>query len=176
MQADKPVVFFDIDGVLGDFDSHLDAHGFRGPDGQTLWDKLTLDWWTGMPAIAGAADFFMAVTQHAETRFLTAPVLSAECFYGKAQWVQSLLPDEGKYALKRLIIASSKDKQYLAGPNRILIDDRQKNIDEWVAAGGIGILYNGDFAAVAAELKKYLPDLGQKPKAQPSAKPFFPKR
>lgn len=174
MSTGKITVFFDIDGVLGDFDSHLDAHDARGREGQTLWDKLTLDWWISMPAIRGAADFFTMVAQQADTRFLTAPSLSADCYQGKAQWVQTFLPQEGKYALKRLVIAHASAKQFLAGPNRILIDDRQKNIDEWVAAGGTGILFKGDFAAVAAELKKHLPDLGKAGPASP--KTAFPKR
>lgn len=38
----------------------------------------------------------------------------------------------------------SRDKYKHAEPNDILIDDRQDNIDQWIAAGGIGIFHNGD--------------------------------
>lgn len=151
-QLDQFVVFFDIDGVLGDFDRHLDAHGLRAPDGNPRWDALALSWWQTMPHVAGAQDFFMRVAAKLPTRFLTAPTLSADCFAGKAAWAQTFLPHEGKGALKRLMIAAGPDKAYLAGPTRILIDDREKNIREWVAAGGIGIHFTGDFAAVERAL------------------------
>lgn len=152
-------VFFDIDGVLGDFDAHLEAHGLRGPDGAPRWNALSLTWWQTMPPLAGAQDFFSRVAAVLEARFLTAPTLSVECFAGKASWVQTFRPQEGKGALKRLIIAPSSDKAYLAGPTRILIDDREKNIREWVAAGGIGIHFTGDFAAAERALCAAIPGL-----------------
>ena len=152
-------VFFDIDGVLGDFDHHLDAHALRGADGNPRWNEVSAAWWQTMPFMPGAQDFFMRVAAKLETRFLTAPTLSTDCFTGKATWVQTFLPHEGKGAIKRLIIAPSSDKAYLAGPTRILIDDRKKNIDEWVAAGGIGIHFTGDFAAVERALQTAVPGL-----------------
>ena len=153
------VVFFDIDGVVGDFDSHLDRHDLRDANGQARWNALSLAWWQTMPPIAGAQDFFMRVAAKLPARFLTAPTLSTDCFTGKAAWVQTFLPHEGKGALKRLLIAPSSDKAYLAGPTRILIDDRTKNIEEWLAAGGIGIHFTGDWAAVERALKIAIPDL-----------------
>ncbi len=152
-------VFFDIDGVLGDFDRHLDRHALRGADGNPRWNAVTQQWWQTMPHMQGAQDFFMRVAAKLHTRFLTAPTLSTDCFTGKAAWVQTFLPHEGKGALKRLIIAPSSDKAYLAGPTRILIDDREKNIKEWVAAGGIGIHFTGDFAAVERALQAAVPGL-----------------
>lgn len=149
-------VFFDIDGVLGDFDRHLDVHGLRGADGNPRWNELTLEWWRSMPAVDGAQDFFARVAATVPARFLTAPTLSADCFAGKAEWVQKFLPHEGKGALKRLIIAPSTDKAYLAARTRILIDDRQKNIDEWEKAGGVGIHFAGNWDEVEAKLLKAL--------------------
>jgi hypothetical protein len=43
---------------------------------------------------------------------------------------------------KRVLIANGHTaKASVAGPGKILIDDKNENIDEWEAAGGIGILY-----------------------------------
>ena len=49
----------------------------------------------------------------------------------------------GKHKLPgtKLILRYAKQKQELANPESILIDDRQINIDQWEAAGGIGILH-----------------------------------
>lgn len=151
-----PVIFIDVDGVMADFNRHLEDHHMIDAQGRPRWDDLTHDWWASIPAIPGAAAFFARMTQLAETRFLSAPTLSPACFSGKAAWVMSFLPHEGKRAIKRLIIASGVDKAVLAAPGRILIDDRAVNIDEWVAAGGIGILFTGDFAATEAAVLKAL--------------------
>ena len=41
----------------------------------------------------------------------------------------------------KLILAFAHQKKDYANENSILIDDRSKNIDQWRAAGGIGILH-----------------------------------
>jgi hypothetical protein len=40
---------------------------------------------------------------------------------------------------KKLYFYQRAYKQMFAGPNRILIDDMEQTINEWNAAGGIGI-------------------------------------
>lgn len=145
-------IFLDIDGVVADFDAHATAHGKYDDKGQPKWDTLDLAWWKSMPAFNGARAFYDALAKQAPVKFLTAPVPSTDCFTGKAEWVQGFLPERGKFALLDLIICHSKAKQFLAAPRNILIDDRQKNIDEWQAAGGIGILHDGDFAKTLQKL------------------------
>jgi 5'(3')-deoxyribonucleotidase len=59
---------------------------------------------------------------------------------GKMMWLKREWPDVVKE--KRVIIcAGSEVKASVAGPGKILIDDKNENIDEWEAAGGMGILY-----------------------------------
>lgn len=138
--------FIDMDGVLSDFDGHAKDNGKYGPGGETLWDALDMGWWQSMPMFAGAAEFFTALGAQGPVRFLTAPVPQVDCFAGKADWVSRFRDGEGAADLERLVICRAVDKNLLARPHHILIDDRQKNIDEWQAAGGIGILHKGDFA------------------------------
>lgn len=68
-------------------------------------------------------------------KILSSPVDSPFCEPEKRQWVAKHLgmPDED------VIIDHEKFKY--AAPNNILIDDRRKSIDPWIAAGGIGILH-----------------------------------
>lgn len=148
-------VFFDLDGVLADFAGHAKAHGKFDAKGQTLWDAIDYQWWTTMPACKGAKDFYDEVKamKLGKVRFLTAASKSRSSFAGKADWVQTFAPERGRNAMLDIIIAPAHDKDFLAGPRRILIDDRQKNIDAWVAAGGIGILHAGDFAATREKLQ-----------------------
>lgn len=48
------------------------------------------------------------------------------------------------------VVESAKAKSRFAAPNVILIDDRAKAIDPWVAAGGIGILHTSAAKTIAA--------------------------
>lgn len=54
----------------------------------------------------------------------------------KRQWVRSHL---GTVHVE--VVDSAKAKARFAAPNVVLIDDRAKCIDPWVAAGGVGILH-----------------------------------
>lgn len=51
------------------------------------------------------------------------------------------------------VVDKSPDKARFAHPRSILIDDRSKSIDPWVAAGGIGILHTSAKTTIA-ELKR----------------------
>ncbi len=66
---------------------------------------------------------------------------------GKRVWVKRELPGT------KLILRYASQKQEYASPTSILIDDRQKNIDQWEAAGGIGILHTST-ANTIEQLKK----------------------
>ena len=66
---------------------------------------------------------------------LSAPSREDSSRIGKHVWVKQKLPGT------KLILRYAKQKKELATPESILIDDRQINIDQWEAAGGIGILH-----------------------------------
>jgi len=53
----------------------------------------------------------------------------------------------------KLTLAQAYLKKNYAAPNHILIDDRESNIDQWRAAGGIGILHTSA-AGTIQQLKK----------------------
>jgi hypothetical protein len=53
---------------------------------------------------------------------------------------------------KMILVPAWKKKEY-ATPTSILIDDRADNINQWEAAGGIGILHT-DAASTIAKLKE----------------------
>ena len=137
-------IFSDMDGVLTDFDTHAKKHDKFNEKGQPKWEELDFQWWRTMPAYDGAKEFFGELKKRGRTRFLSAPIMNAGCFRGKAEWVKEFL--RNRFGLLNLVIARAEDKNLLARPHHILVDDRQKDIDAWVAAGGIGILHKGDYA------------------------------
>lgn len=156
--TNQPHIFLDLDGVMADFDSHAVSKGKYTDDGKVKWDELDLEWWRSMPSCEGAKEFYDAVKNMGVVKFLTAPILSTDCFTGKALWVQKF-SKQGKFALNDLIICPGSDKYYLAKPNHILIDDREKNVREWIAAGGIGIYHKGDFKETMTALQTSIKQL-----------------
>lgn len=163
------VVFFDLDGVLADFDRHANEQGKYDENGKLKWDELDYAWWTTMPPCKDAKAFYDEVSGQHTTKFLTAPVLSEECFSGKANWVGTFT-GKGKFALKELIICPSKDKHFLVRPSHILIDDRESNVREWREAGGIAIHHTGDFAQTRTQLDAAIEQLGKPKEAAFAAK------
>lgn len=153
--------------MLADFESHMHTHGKADAKGSPRWAELDYNWWVTMPAYAGAKAFYDVARKLGTVKFLTGPTLSEECFSGKARWVQTFVPERGKYALEDLIICPAADKQYLAASGRILIDDRIGNIQRWQAAGGIGIHHAGDFNVTLQVLRNAIP----KPPVTPLFKP-----
>ncbi len=78
---------------------------------------------------------------------LSAPSREESSRIGKAVWVKHKIPGT------KLILRYAKQKQQLATPKSILIDDRQINIDQWEAAGGVGILHTSTSSTIE-QLKK----------------------
>jgi len=66
---------------------------------------------------------------------LTSPMPNLGSASGKWEWVDRNLPP-----MKEKTIIANVDKGEFAAPDRILVDDCDKNIDSWRAHGGIGIV------------------------------------
>jgi hypothetical protein len=47
-----------------------------------------------------------------------------------------------------VIVCQRKHKQDWAMPNRVLIDDNEQNIKEWIKKGGIGVFYKNHKQAI----------------------------
>ncbi|HET6576477.1 MAG TPA: hypothetical protein VFG68_22950 [Fimbriiglobus sp.] len=147
----RPVIFFDLDGVLADFVSGaLDCHGaelaipdvrwdfcsqigFDGPNDQRFWADLGYDFWRSLdPYPDGFALLRFAEELVGPERIglLTSPCDTEGCVEGKRAWVAERLPEYRK----RLFIGSAK--HLFAGPSKVLVDDHDANADAFRAAGG----------------------------------------
>jgi hypothetical protein len=167
---DTITIYLDMDGVVADFDGHAKTAGKQDGQGKPKYNELDRAWYASMPATEGAKDFYDAAKKLGVVKFLTGPIMNPDCFSGKADWVMKFVPEAGRNILGDLIIAHSKDKQYLAKPRRILIDDRIQNINQWIAEGGIGIHHKGDFAETLKELQKVVAELKAAKPAAPQKK------
>lgn len=146
--------FLDVDGVLANFNKRaFEALGLPySYDHPALrewhwyeyfdlnFDELdsvcTADFWAGIQWMPDGRDILALVeSKFDDIYLLTSPMPNPGSGTGKILWIERHLP---KYK-KRLII-TQVDKSIFAGPDTILIDDRDRNIEKFILAGGNGIL------------------------------------
>jgi len=153
----KYKIYVDMDGVLVDFDGGYEkltgmttrAADEKGPE--FFWkpiSKAGAKWWITLKWMPDGKQLWDYVKKY-NPELLSAPSREEASKMGKRVWVKRELPGV------KLILRSADKKQEFASPNSILIDDREKNIEQWKSAGGIGILHTS-----AASTINQLKELG----------------
>ena len=147
-------IFLDMDGVLTDFSRRFEQFAGVTPDefeaqrtiqvgkkkaDEQFWNlidkQIGVRFWAGMPWMPQGEDLYKHVKKYKPT-ILTSPSRDESSRIGKGVWVKRNMPGVPvKFGFK------ADGKTRFAGPNKILIDDREENISAWKAAGGIGILF-----------------------------------
>ena len=139
-------IYSDMDGVLVDFDERFkrfsggispkDYEDKYGKD--KFWDLIDKEtgvrFWVGMPWMSDGKQLWDYIKTYNPT-LLSSPSRSNSSRMGKRIWRKRNLPST------KLVLAQASKKQNYANPDSILIDDRASNVDQWVKAGGIGILH-----------------------------------
>lgn len=161
------IVYSDLDGVHTDFYGQAariigqDYKTMKGADAWIILDKVphlfrdlaplgdSAELWEGLKAFTAE--------HHIELSILSAmPRLTSELVtvpQDKFEWVRTHLSGTVRVNL----IENGRSKAAFANPRAILIDDLERNVDEWRMAGGIGILHTS-----AAQSLKELNDLTAK--------------
>lgn len=138
-------VYIDSDGVIADFDRKAVEllGGRRIPDVPkgTLWATIERhgSFFESLELMPGARRLIDYIEQNfSDYAILTATGYTPkDAAAQKRRWYARHFPN-----LQVHIVDKSPDKAAMfAGYRTILIDDRAKSIDPWVAAGGIGILH-----------------------------------
>jgi phosphoglycolate phosphatase-like HAD superfamily hydrolase len=151
-----PKLFIDMDGVLVDFIAGVgNILGMNNAKRNTTLDKHEWqaikdveNFWIDLPKLRGTDQLWNFVKKFRPDILSAAPADWPEAKIQKTQWLKNNLGGvSGK-----IHIVQRKDKVNFAERN-VLIDDFDKNIKEWEAAGGIGILYKSP-TQVIRELKK----------------------
>ena len=135
-------IYCDMDGVLADFESgyeELTGVDLKGEfkKGDDFWDPIKVagvGFWAGLKWMPDGQKLWDYLKPF-NPILLSAPSREQSSRIGKHVWVKHKIPGT------KLILRYASQKQELATPESILIDDRQVNIDQWEAAGGIGILH-----------------------------------
>jgi hypothetical protein len=153
-------IYCDMDGVLTDFNKQLylytgikDGDTYEKQKGtEAFWDAIAkggLKYWSDMPWMSDGKTLWHYL-KHKNTKILSAPARTIpESPVGKHMWVKKNLGNA------ELVLRRARNKQEFAKKNAILIDDMDKNIQQWRSKGGIGILHKS-----ASDTIKKLKELG----------------
>jgi len=157
VEEPKYKIFSDMDGVLTDFDTSFQKASDGVPPEEyekkygkdKFWELIDgegVEYWTEMPYMVDGERYWNYIKDY-DVELLSSPSRSSTSRLGKRLWVKNNMPGV------KLTLAQSSRKQNYAAPDHILIDDRKSNIDQWIAAGGIGILHTSA-AGTISQLKK----------------------
>ena len=143
-----------MDGVLADFDRGVrELCGMETPEQGTrslqqddlMWEKIreTDHFYDRLELMPGAKEMFDRIYGKYGNRceILTGipkekrGIVTAE--QDKISWMKRVLSD----SIVINVCYRAEKIRKCTGPDAVLIDDLQKNIDEWKAAGGTGILH-----------------------------------
>lgn len=147
-------IYFDLDGVLADFDCGVEEIAGINRNGANANSNVNDDdMWL---AIAKVPNFYskLELMPRAKTLFDTVYKMYGErveiltgipkpkrniltVAQDKVNWVHRMLGPN----VKVNTVLREEKKNFCTGEDCILVDDLQKNIDDWEALGGIGILY-----------------------------------
>ncbi len=149
----------DLDGVLADFSGALqDRFGMNMRDHRKqVWGKIMYyndkvePWFYSLPKMSDADQLWAYLTANFENvGILTACGTTPRDAAGqKKAWVG----DNYGYDINIICVAGGSDKAEYAEPNVLLIDDRQKVLNPFLRAGGLGVLHTSA-ASTIAELKR----------------------
>jgi len=160
-------LYLDMDGVVADFDEYAARTLGVPPSGgiypDDVWTKLAANprIYRDLMPTKYAGKLYqecvkLCLNLDYDWAFLSAVPKGNDvkhAFQDKVEWIQKYFPGAtvffGPY---------SKDKHYHCRPGDILIDDRRSNIEEWRAAGGIGILHK-DYVDTMSQLEALFPQV-----------------
>lgn len=157
----------DMDGVIADFDQLADTltkkyfqKTLEQASKREMWTAIgkfqktsSTGFWQMLMPMEGS-DLMMDFIHNTGIDYGILSAVGNKGFNAnpqKLRWMADTFPQTPTIRL----VTSSSDKAKFAKPGAVLIDDRDKSIDPWVEAGGIGILHK-DCATTIEKLKQLL--------------------
>lgn len=144
-------IYFDSDGVLADMQGYMDEHGiiynpmnvYDVDVDIKMWDDIRKvdHFYLQLKPLPGSVELFKKLREKYDCEVLTAEPKEKwnipHAGQDKIDWVKKFL---GEDVVTHIVYRNQK-QDYALGANCILVDDLEKNIKEWEAQGGTGILF-----------------------------------
>lgn len=151
-------IFLDVDGVLANFVGGIHrAYGIsydyaywpyaKGPKGWDFHNEFGMsfsdinkmcdfNFWANLKWTHDGQDILSIVRTFGDITLLTTPMPHVMSASGKMEWIKCNLPQYEKH-----VLISTESKSVLAQvKDAILVDDHQKNVDDWCTSGGKAVL------------------------------------
>jgi hypothetical protein len=156
------IIYVDMDGVIADFQGAMvDRFGWdfnSAPSRRQAWKAIQRydqdgksngekGWFYSLPKMKDADKLWAFVTANfANVEILTASGSTPRDAQGqKRAWIG----DNFGYDIRVNIVESGAEKASYATEKTVLIDDRQKVINPFINAGGIGVLHTSASKTIA---------------------------
>lgn len=144
-------IYCDMDGVLSDFAAGVkklfpeyteQRYETDSTFRQEMWDRVNAhasqggELWYTLDPLPDARQLWSYIKPHNPTMLTATGTKVKTAGDQKKRWVKEHLGN-----VPVILVPAAKDKHRYAAKNHILIDDKKKAIDPWIASGGIGILH-----------------------------------
>lgn len=155
------IIYCDMDGVLADFKKGAERatkmsikQWMNIPSSKEKWRPIIEmpNFWSSLPWMPGGQKLWSYISKF-NPHILSAYVeeeFDPNCIPGKREWLRR---NTGLSSPQRVNLVKRKEKKLFSKKNAILIDDYQKNVDEFTRSGGIGI-YHTDTSKTISQLKR----------------------
>ena len=140
-------IYCDMDGVLVDLLGSIKRHLGTTKLNQKIIDDffyseagMGTEFWAKAGWESGGKQLWKYIKSEKPEILSACPSIcnkDRKVIKGKTLWCE----DNLGIPKNRVNIVQRREKQNFAGKDKILIDDREKNIKEWEAAGGTGVLH-----------------------------------
>jgi len=158
-KEELPTIYCDLDMVLVNFmkgaDAAVGGDGFvANKDKDAKWAKInqTKNFWVSLEWMPGAKRLYQFIARYDPHVLSAYSGKDPNSKNGKLKW----LAKHTKFKKPNINLVLRSQKQKYATTNgkpNVLIDDYIKNINEWEAKGGIGILHTSVSKSMS-ELKR----------------------
>jgi FMN phosphatase YigB (HAD superfamily) len=158
-------IAIDLDGVVVDFLRGAYSAGIFDPETGRMDEAKLMEaderFWADLPAIVEGLWLYSRLYAFSRKKDLTIYILShainEASKAGKREWIQKNLKTN---PMEIVFVAKRKDKNDFADSQTLLIDDYQKNCDEFEAAGGHAVCFHRqDFKKTLEDLRAYLREI-----------------
>jgi hypothetical protein len=161
----KYKLYLDMDGVVSDMDAMM-ADITNGASEQpdyprgkfwgavSRYNKEVAPFFESLPKTKDADKLVQFATDNFDdVAFLTASgTTPKDGPEQKRRWVEKHYP-----GMRVIVVTKSAEKAVYANPRSILVDDRDKSINPWRKAGGVGILHTSVNDTIN-QLSSFMPD------------------